>query len=274
MRGMLRSLLVAAVLLSSSAFADLTLVSDVTSLGKHRVVTLSVKADKAFFDIVEDGAGRRGMLRDGVGKKLFLLDHEKKVVMVMTEEDSKALEARQEQFKAQMKAQLEKMPPEQRARMEQSMLGMMEPQKPPAYTYEKKKAPARKIAGFSCDDYTIKLEGKAVGEGCLTTWKAVGMTADEFKKAVLDAMPSSASAGPMLSAFEAQSTAPGFPVERTMFDDAGAVKSKTTLKSFTKSAMAAENFEVPKGYAEKSMKDLKGPPPPGAPAPAPAPSKP
>lgn len=266
------------VLCSTPALADLTLVSEVLSQGKTRNVTLSVKGTKAFFDLREEGGPSRGMLRDSAQKKMWLVDHDKKSVILMTEEDSKAIEARQEQMRLQMKAQLERLPPEQRTRVEQTMLAIPDPNaKPPNFTYEKKKdAAGRTISGFKCDDYLIKREGQPFGEGCFTPWKTVGLTPDEFKKTLLNAMPSSAAAGPMMQSFEAHSSAPGLSIERTMVDDKGQVTTRTTLKSFSKTALAADKFELPKGYSEKSMKDMVTPnkPMPPPPAPTPAPAKP
>lgn len=269
----MRSLIAVVPLLSLTAFAaasEVTLVNEAVTQGKTRTITLSVKGAKAYLDFREENGPSRGMIRDADSKQLWLIDHDKKTVMVVTEEDSKAMEARQEQFRAQMKAQLEKMPPEQRARMEATMMAAPEAGKMPSYTYEKKKTPARKVAGFSCDDYVIKREdGTTHGEGCFASWKAIGISADDFKAMMLRAMPSTAAAGPMLQAFEAHTNAPGMPVERTMLDAQGNPTVKTTLKSLTKTALGAEKFAVPKDYTEKLMKDAmfgpkNAPPPPPA----------
>jgi hypothetical protein len=266
-----RLLVAFALLASTVALADLTLVNEATSNGKNRTVTFSVRGNKAFFEMVEDGGLTRTMLRDVEAKKSWIVDHDKKVLLLMTEEDSKALEARQEAFRAQMRAQLEKLPPEQRARMEQTMLGGADPSKAPQFTYEKKNTPARKVAGFSCEEYLIKRDGVLHGEGCFAQWKATGMSSEEFKATMLKAMPSSAASGPMLHAFEAHNNAPGMPVERSTFDAQGNVLTRTSLKSMSKKALPAEKFELPKGYTEKSM--MPAAPPAPAPAPAPVPGK-
>ncbi|MFT3711473.1 MAG: hypothetical protein QM817_27885 [Archangium sp.] len=280
----MRALVAFALLASSLAFADFTLVNESMSNGKNRTVTLSVKANKAWFQLVDDSGQTRTMLRDADQKKMWLINDEKKIVVLVTEEDSKALEARQEKFRAQMKAQLEKMKPEQRARMEQTMLGGGEPDpnKSANFTYEKKGTPSRKVANFPCDEYTIKRDGQPHGEGCFAAWKSVGMTAEEFKNSMLKAMPASAASGPMLQAFEAHANAPGLPVERAIFDAEGKVISRTSLKSLVKTALGPEKFELPKGYTEKKMGEANAPPagpaaaaptPTPAPTPAPAPAK-
>ena len=267
----MRKLLAAFVFcLASAAWADMTMVSEVTSSGRpSRTVTLSVKGPLALFEF-NDGTVTRTMLRDGAAKKMYAINHEKKEMTVITEEDSRELEARQDAFRAQLKQQLEKLPPEQRARMEATMLG---PQtaptaKPPSFTYEKKKTAARKVNGFSCQDYLVKRDGVDDGEGCFATWKDIGVTAADFKSTMEGAMPNSSSQGMMTQVFDAQATAPGFPVWRQRSDRDGN-KSESTVKSFAKTALAGDKFTLPKDYAQKSMGEALKAQPQKAPAPAP-----
>lgn len=258
-----------AVVVPSLAFADLTMVSEVVSGGKTRVVTLSAKGGRGSFEMKEPDGTTRTMLRDGAAKKLFIIDHEKKVVMVVTEEDSKAQEERQAQMKAQLEAQLARMPPEQRARIEQGMLGAgAEPRKKlPPYTYEKKKSAARKVGAFSCEDYVIKREGVVKGEACFASWKTLGISAADFQRTIGDATPKM-SAGPMgLQAhtpaeLDAEAAAPGLPVWRKLFDERGEVTAETTVTSLSKATIDAGRFEVPKDYQLKNMADLVRPPAP------------
>ena len=256
----MRLLSAAVLFVSTVALADLTLVNEAISNGKTRNVTLSAKGAKAFFEMKEVDGPTRTMLRDGDARKMYIIDHDKKVVLVITEEDSKVVEERQAAMRVQLKAQLDRLPPEQRERMEKTMLGQQVEGKVPVFTYEKKKTPARKISGFSCQDYSVKRDGQLAGEGCFTSWKDIGVTADDFKAVMLKALPSAAG-NPMGAAFEASDSAPGFPVWRTHVDPEGKVTTETTLKSLTKTAVSAENFELPKDYAQKSMADSMGPPP-------------
>jgi hypothetical protein len=250
-----RLILSLVVCLSTAALADLTLVTENVSQGKTQTLTLSAKGSKAYFEMKQADGMTRTMLRDSDAKKMFLIDHPKKTVLVLTEEESKAIEEKQAMFREQMKAQLAKMPPEQRARMEATMLGAMTGEEPkvPVFTFEKSKSAARKVNGFSCQDYAMKRDGKAYGEGCFMTWKDAGMTAEDFKNTMLRAMPTAATVGPMAHAFEQQTNAPGFPVYRKVTDEQGTVMSESTLKTLSKTAMDAANFELPKGYEEKSM---------------------
>lgn len=254
--------LIAALVLTipTLAAADLTLVNEVVSGGKTRTVTVSAKGSKAFFELKESEGPTRTMLHDGEAKKLFLIDHPAKTYMVVTEQDSQALVEKQAQFRAQLQAQLAKMPPEQRARIESTMLADQPTAdvKAPVNTYEKKKGPARKVSGFSCEDYLIKRGDKLIGEGCFTSWKNTGLPADDFKATLKRAMPTGPNGNPMGQAFDANDSAPGFPVWRTHLDDTGKVTTETTVKSLSKTAMPAANFQLPKDYTEKSLAPPKG----------------
>lgn len=263
------------------AFADLTMVSTAVSAGTSREVTLSVRGAKAFFELRQDGAEPRTMLRDGDAKKMYIVNHQRKQLVVVTEQDSEQLKAQQEQFKAQLQAQLSKLPPEQRARLEASMLppGAMPPAKASTWAYEKKKGAARKVAGFSCQDYVVKRDGQLNGEACYAQWKDAGFSAAEFKATLERAMPRMAGE-PSTWDMEGQESAPGFPVHRTFVDEQGKVKTETTLKSLTKTALGAEKFELPKDYELKEMGAAMpgarpgGRPMPTTPMPAPVPAKP
>lgn len=257
----MRRLLTALVVTTSSlALADLTMVSEVVASGKTRVITLSAKGKRGYFEMKDGDSPARVMLRDGEAKKLFLVDHEKKVVVVMTEEDSKEQEARQAAFKAQLEAQVSKLPPEQRERVQQGMLAQIAPPKEKVvpFTYEKKGGPARKISGFTCEDYLVKREGAVRAEACFATWKSVGLTAQEFQKTVAEATPKPVFGGMATQASqdaEAEAAAPGFPVWRKLLDAQGVVTAEMTVRSVSKEALAADKFEVPKGYEQRSMAD-------------------
>lgn len=254
----MRSLSLAAVLgLSLVAHADITLVNQLTSGGKTRLVTLSEKPGFAFFQVEEEGQPPRTMLRDQKGKKLFIVDHTKKRIIELTEEDSKAMEARQEQFKQQLRAQLDKMPPAQRARVEETMLGGHEG-KPAKYEFKKLGKPARKVNGFSCTDYTVLRDGKPMGESCFMPWKEVGLTPAQFKELMVQVLPTRLALAEQ--GIDLAAVAPGFAVERTTRNEQGEVVATMQLKSASKSAVSADHFELPKDYERKTGAELQAAP--------------
>lgn len=248
---------VSCALFALPALADFTLVNEAVVQGKAKEVTLSARGGKTYFEFKEDGAPAKALLRDAAAHKMYVVDHATKTVLVISDEDSQQLEAQQAQFKAQLKAQLDKLPPEQRARIEASMLGETATHTPAVkVTFERKKSSARKVGPFSCADYLIKRDGQLIGEGCFAAWKSLGVNADEMKAALLTALPKTqGNLNPVSQAFDAHADAPGFPVWRKHVDEQGQVTVETTLKSLSKTALPEATFEVPSTYTHKSMGD-------------------
>lgn len=265
----MRTLLTALVVVfATPALADLTVVTEVSTAGKKRVVTVSLKGQRSFMSLEEEGKSPPVIVRDGAAKQMFIIDHKNKTVVKAAEPNEEELKLRQEQFKQQMAAQLARLPPEQRKKMEERMFPAAPGTSAPL-TYEKKKTPARKVNGFSCEDYVIKREGQVHGEGCFAPFKDFKFTAAEYQDAFKAALPKTAMPGQQ-HGFDTDQLAPGIAVVRTLVDSSGNVTSETTLKSLSKTALSADKFEVPKDYTVKSAADMMPQPVPAAPAPTPA----
>lgn len=258
---MRRLALATLVVASASVRADLTIVTTAVSKGKASEVSIWLKGANAAFEFKPAEGEPRSMLRDGANKRFYVIDHAKKEYLVVTERDAQQQEAMQAQMRAQMEAQLARMPPEQRARIEASMNAALDPTpRQVAFTYEKKKTPSRKVAGYACQDYVVRKNGELQGEGCFAAWKDLDLKAEEFKELMKQALPPSAM-GPLPAMVETNDDPPGFPVHRVNFDAQGQVTTETMLKSVSKASVAASRFELPKGYAEKAMPDMTGRPP-------------
>lgn len=247
----MRTLLVSSLLASSLALADLTTTTETALPGKPvQRSSLSVKGSKALFE-VEEGQTRRVMLRDATQKTMFVINHEHKEVVVMPDQQPKGDGPNQERFRAELAEQLAKLPPEKRARVEQTML-TQQPAAPkkPVTTWEKKDGPARTVSGFSCVDYVIKRDGVVAGQGCFASWKDVGVPLKDYVAAMRVALPIDAQAE-----VDDMSGAPGLVVwrERTL---PGGTKSEVTLKSISVSAQPAAKFELPKGYAQRTLSEV------------------
>jgi hypothetical protein len=256
----MRPLITALVLTAATAaFADITLVNEVTTGGKKRLVTLSVRGQKTFMSLEEEGKTPPTMLRDGTTRTMFIIDHAAKTVMKTVEPNEEELKQRQELFKKQMEQQLARMPPEQRKKLEERMFPT-EGQGAADVTYEKEKSPPRKVNGFTCEDYVIKREGQVAGGGCFAAWKEFGLTAQEYQTLFKTALPKGAFGGPG-SNLAGEHLAPGVAVYRKSVDPSGQVTSETTLKSLSKKALPAEKFEVPKDYTAKALPPMPPAPP-------------
>jgi hypothetical protein len=262
-----RLILAALVIASAGARADLTFVTAAVTQGKASEVTISLQGPRAAFEFKPADGPPRTMLRHGDAKRFYVVEHAKKEYLVIDELTAEQQSEMQQRLKAQMDAQLARMPPEQRARIEASMNAAIDPTpRKVTFTYEKKKVPARKVNGFACQDYVVRKDGEVHGEGCFADWKAVGLDAEEFKQLMKDALPT-ASMGLLPAMVESNDDAPGFPVHRVVFDKQGQVLTEATLKSVSKSKVPPARFELPKGYAEKQMPGaaLRSPRAPGTP---------
>jgi len=268
----LRTLLLAAALAAPAAYAKGTALTlsyaTTTARGGKRDVTMYLDGKKAAFDIHGEGANARNatLIRDGEGKRFITLNHAKQAYAVISDEQAKQFREGLEARKEALRAQLAQMPPAQRERMEEMLdrsgthQGLA-----PKYTF-KKKGTSRKIAGFTCDDYTVT-EGKRVdGEGCFIPWKKAGISVKDLEgqlKQVSEGLGGGGRAG--LSGMEADigTSFPGLPAYRKRVDEQGNPLSETTLTKLDKGKVPAKVFEIPKGYTEQQIPT--GPPPGGMP---------
>jgi hypothetical protein len=120
----------AAVLLltSSVASAGLTLTYERKKAGGGETGTAVMMFEPGHIrmDGMGGGGPRSGgrnssVILDAAGKKVIIIDAEKKSYHEMTEADAKAMKERMEAMKAQMAEQMKTMPPEHRKRAEEAM---------------------------------------------------------------------------------------------------------------------------------------------------------
>lgn len=239
---------------ASAALADLTVVTEVKAQGTVRTGTLSASGGRAVMDLDEAGhpENRRTVLRDGGAQKTWVIDHARKTVLVLADQQVNQVQAQASAMEAQMRANLARLPPAQRAQVEAAL-----DRKPPAaapapVTSYEKKGTSRKVNGFACDDYVVKRDGKPTGEACFMPWKAAKVTPAEMREltqATMGALQLPAGA----QAVESPEDAPGVAVVRVRLGADGRVESETTLVSLSRAPVAAAKLQVPKGYAEKAL---------------------
>ncbi|MEW6429881.1 MAG: hypothetical protein AB1730_00110 [Myxococcota bacterium] len=257
---MIRLCLLCALLAASSAFADVTLTFDAVANGKPYVMTMRLKGKRMMMSMVRKDEGRdTAVLRDGEGKRTLIIDHSKKTISELSDASAAAMKDQASQAQAAMAASLASLPPEKRAQMEAMMAklpahagaaGAPPPKK--AYTFEKK-GTSRKVNGKACEDYVVKADGVADGEGCFIAWKDAPITRESLRSQLLAAsegLPVDAQA--LDDSFMAE-TAPGLPAWRKRVDASGAVVSETTLKDLSTAAIPDAVFEAPKGYTSRSL---------------------
>lgn len=191
---------------------------------------------------------------------LWLVDHDKRSCQKIDKAGMEQLGA----VMQQMQAELAKLPPQQRAMMEQMMKGKM----PGGMGQE---APPRRIeAGgveqvgeYSCKVQTLFSGDEKVWEVCTAEESAAGAAAEamgafralsRFVEDLRDVLRQGPLADMMESPFQDVNELGGLPVRSRTFAD-GRVASETTLKSVTRRDLGDDVFSIPKGYEVKNLAD-------------------
>jgi len=150
---------------------------------------------------------------------------------------------------AEMKKQLEKMPPEQRKAME-TMMGNQAMAGTSQSTIEVLKTAEKKtISSYACVKYVLQEDGKETGSVWTTTaipdFKGMQKDFKDFSQRMAAQMPRN---GGQMAA--AMAKIDGFPIETTI---AGMT---TTVTKIEKKSVAVSEFEVPAGYKKVEQKDV------------------
>ncbi len=155
-------------------------------------------------------------------------------------------------LRAAMEKQLEKLPPEQRAQVQEMLeksQGKGGPAKPEGKWRFTPAGKSDQVAGYDCERYVGK-RGAQTQELCVVPWSRSPIQRDDFH--CFDSFNEVSKSSPFGSVEAGQrdfSLYPGFPVQTVM--GAGERKITTTVKSLKKEKLAAELFEPPAGYTEQ-----------------------
>ena len=106
---------------------------------------------------------------DGGKQVLYIIDPARKTYMEMTKADVDRMSAQLQGSAAQMQAQLEKLPPAQRAQMEAMMKGVQ-------FT----RTGTDTVGRWTCDKYDLTIGGQKIGEVCTVNPAALGFAATDF----------------------------------------------------------------------------------------------
>ena len=100
---------------------------------------------------------------------LYIVDPARKTYMEMTKADVDRMSAQLQGSSAQMQAQLETLPPAQRAQMEAMMKGVQ-------FT----RTGSDTVGRWTCDKYDLTIGGQKLGEVCMANPAALGFAATDF----------------------------------------------------------------------------------------------
>lgn len=256
-----RSSAIAATAFLAGAFAaaqDLTIVSKVTRDGGAPETTMSYLSAEHIR--MTHGEGRETIVDYKLGQ-MISIDHKNKTYSVTTQQDIDAWAAKmQERMNSpEMKKARDAMkdlPPEQRKAIEGFGAGLFEVEKA---------GTSRRIAGYSCEDWTIKMGGLSRSEECLTTELKFPVQSFDMYKRYMESMRSlMASMGSMGLDFskttEQFKKMKGYPLAATTTVDVMGHRSVTSSQvvEIKRTPIPASVWEIPPGYTKVENSFARG----------------
>jgi outer membrane lipoprotein-sorting protein len=213
---------------------------------------------------VQDGSGR--FVDDGgrttliKGDTMYIIDDSDQSYIVF---DKATMEQVAKQITAameKMKEQMAKLPPEQRAQLEQAMggAGMGAGQKWSVDAIDT--GTSDKVGGRACKLWDVKRNDKLDEQICVVPYAALPGKEDlkvvfaKFAK-VFEEMAKSVPmlSGMMSNEFSALVKANGYPVRSRSYDNGKLADDETLVKVWREEAIPASMFEIPAGYKPKKM---------------------
>jgi hypothetical protein len=230
-----------------AAAEDLTIVSKVSrDGGPPSTVTSYIATDHARFAQSE---GQEAILDLATGTTT-VIDGRKKEYFTITPQDFEQMRARMQQMMnspemQRAQEQMKNLPPDVQKRM-QSMMGGMASQ-----VEVKKLGTTRKIAGYSCEDWTYSFGGMSKTVQCLTTELPLPpQTFDRYRDYAKNMMSMMASMGPMAKGIA--------DIQEKMKDMKGIPLAVTTSVNVMgrSSSTSTEVTEIKKGPLPRSVWDV------------------
>jgi hypothetical protein len=203
-----------------------------------------------------DAGGRATLIKNGT---LYIIDDADKSYIAFDKATMEKLAKKINAAMAQMKDQLAKLPPEQRAQIEQTMPGMGGADK--KWTVEAlDTGKSDEVDGRNCRLWDIRRNGELDDQLCVVPYSA--LPGKENFQAVFAnfarVFEEMAKSAPMLAGmrnneFGAQARVNGFPVRTRGYENGKLGASENSLSLWREEDIPASMFEVPAGYTQKQM---------------------
>jgi hypothetical protein len=206
-----------------------------------------------------DAQGKASIIKGGT---MFMVDDADKTYIVFDKATMAQLAKQLATAMEKMKEQLAKMPPEQRAQIEQLMA------KTPGMGGEGQKwvvdavdtGKSDKVDGRACRIWEIKRNNELDDQLCVVPYASLPGKENfqavfaSFAK-VFEEMAKSVPmlSGMMTNEFEAQAKVNGFPVRSRGYENGKLGDREQLLKTWREEPVPASMFEIPAGYTQKSM---------------------
>jgi hypothetical protein len=244
-----------------AAAEDLTILSKVSRAGGPPTTTTSYLANDRLRIVQADG---REFMIDLKSGDMTVMDGQRRQYFVVTRQDLDQARARiqQQMNDPQMKEAQERMknlPPEVQKRMQTAMGGLVS-----SVTVQKTGA-TRKIAGYSCEDWTVAVGEISRTEECLTTELPLPTQSWEKYRDFAESMRNmTAAMGPMGKGIsdlqEKMKDMKGFPlVVKTTAGVLGRTSTTTSeVVEVKRGPIPASAWQIPTGYTKVDNPMLKG----------------
>jgi hypothetical protein len=207
-----------------------------------------------------DQEGRATVIKNGT---LYVVDDSDRSYVVFDKVTMEQLAKKLNAAMARMKEQLAKLPPDQRAQMEQVLASQMpgmggDDQKWTVEAVDTGKSDT--VDGRACKLWDLKRNGKLDEQLCVVAFNALPGKENfqqvfaNFAK-VFEEMAKSVPmlSGVMATEFSAQSKVNGFPVRTRGYDEGKLADQEQLMKIWREENVPASMFEVPAGYKQKQM---------------------
>jgi len=254
-------------------FAGGLLAAQVASAGVYiEMVKHDIKAGTTALDqkmYVQNGSGRfvdpdghTSLIKAGT---MYILDDSDHSYIVLDKATMEAVGKKLSDAMDRMKEQMAKLPPEQRAQMEQAMgqagmgMGAGVPGKPHTVDVANT-GKADNVSGYACKIWDVTRDGKLDQQLCVAPYSALPgkENLQELFASFSKVFEEIAKNVPMLSGmmaneFSALTKVGGFPVRQRSYEDGKLEDDETLVKEWREEAIPASMFELPAGYKQKPL---------------------
>ena len=215
---------------------------------------VQIEPNRIRTEVLIDGL-RQAIVFDAAREVLLIVDPARKSYIEMTRADAERMSGMMQGAMALMQEQLAKMPPAQRAMMEQKMAGVLGGAAASARP-EYKRSGTDTVANRLCDRYDVSVSGKKTSEICTVAPEALGLAAADFgvlaKLSDFVRLLVPQMADQLLGVGTPAQGFSGLPVRTTTTMPDGATMT-VTLTDARRATFEDAIFQIPAGYQKRSL---------------------
>jgi hypothetical protein len=205
----------------------------------------------------EDAEGRASIIK---GDTIYVIDQDDKTYVVLDKATMEQLGKQMSAAMEKMKEQLAKMPPEQRAQLEQ-MMGIQSGGGAGGWTMDAvDTGKSDKVDGRACKVWDVKVNDQPDHQICVVPYSALPGTEDfktvfeKFARVFEDMAKNLPQlSGAMNNQMSALRKVNGFPMRTRSYENGRLAPEEQVVKVWREEAIPASMFEVPAGYQQKRM---------------------